>query len=56
MRAAAGVEGMVFDVPAVVLAAARFGYKRYGVKGALLFGGGVGGLYYLWRHRRARGE
>jgi len=47
---------MALDVPAVVVAAARFGYKRYGVKEALLFGGVVGGVHYLRRRRRATAE
>lgn len=47
---------MSLDVISTVLAAAQFGYKRYGIKGAVLFGGGVAGLVYLWRRRRATDE
>lgn len=43
---------MGLDLLSVVLTAARFGHRRYGTKGALLFGGVVGGAYYLWKRRR----
>lgn len=46
---------MAFDIMSLVAAAAQIGYRRWGVKGALLLGGGVGGAYYLWKRRRDRG-
>jgi hypothetical protein len=39
----------------VVLTGAQFGYRRYGIRGALLFGGIVGGIYLLVE-RRLRAE
>lgn len=42
---------MDFSLISAVLTAARFGHRRYGTKGALLFGGIAGGLVLLWKRR-----